>query len=199
MIYCTLLVNIFILFIVSVHKAQTLNSGPYPGGLALPVTPVYSVRLNNDAGSTPHGPRQMACSSLRSPPWPRSPPLLSVHLHPNTAIIIIIIIFIPAAPSTHHCTNPSPNSPPPPMLTEEKMNHLDSASVSHHGGLQYIPPAKNTCCTINSKNTKPLWKKISLVDIFQQLINLFLQSLQKSCSVFTDEDMMQGWQKARTE
>lgn len=149
-IYCTLLGYIFILFIVSVHKAQKPHSGPRPGGLAHPVTPVSPVRLNNDAGSAPHGPRQMAGSSLWSPPWPRSPPLLSVHLHPNTPII-----FIPATPSTRRCAkNPSPN-PPSHVNRGENEPFRFCWCVSHHAE-DYIPPAKNTWYTMMEmeKNTQ---------------------------------------------
>lgn len=56
------------------------KSSPFwfkPGGVAPPVTPVYPVRRDNDAGSPLHWPGQMAGSSQWPPPLPRSPPLLS--------------------------------------------------------------------------------------------------------------------------
>ena len=136
------------------------------------------VRLNNDAGSAPHGPRQMAGSSLWSPPWPRSPPLLSVHLHPNTPII-----FIPATPSTRHCAkNPSPN-PPSHVNRGENEPFRFCWCVSHHAE-DYIPSAKNTWCTMMEMEENTLLKDnfIHFLRVYQ-LIHLFLRLLLKSYSV----------------
>lgn len=99
-------------------KAQTPNSSPHSGGLAVPVTPVHPVRLTNDAGSPPRGPRQMAGSSPRSPSWPRSPTLLLLHLHPNHHRLYSCDTF-----KSHSAKKSSPS-----RLSKEKIKCSDWAS-----------------------------------------------------------------------
>lgn len=132
-----------------------------------------SVRLNNDAGSPPRGPRQMASASLRPPPWPRSPPLaLCVHLHPNTPIII----FIPAAPRIRPMREPFPQLLSP-MLTG-KMNHLDSAVVCRTMP-RTTPHLRTNICRITNN---PAQRKFVLGDIFQELVNLFSTAVTEELS-----------------
>lgn len=130
---------IFILFIMSGHRAQTLYSAAKPGGLAFPLTPVHPFRLNNDAGSPPHGPRQMAGLVSAAATMAKVTSLaLCVHLHPNTPIVI----FIPATTDTGHCANPPPQLLPS-MLTGENEPFRFCWCVSHHAE-GYTPPA-NKC------------------------------------------------------
>lgn len=88
------------------------------------MTPLYPVRLNNDAGSPPRGPRQMAGSTPRPPPWPRSPPLLSVRT--CTPTLPSSSLFLPHLSHTHARARTHAA-----QCSREKMNHLDSAAVCH--------------------------------------------------------------------
>lgn len=135
-IYCTLLLYIFILsifFMISLNKAEVT-------GLALQVTPKYPVWLNNDAGSHPHGPRQMAGSTLQSPPWPRSPPCSQCTCTPT--LPPLSYLFVLHLAHTTLC-KPFPQLTPSHFKRGE-MNHLDSACVLHHFE-HHLPPSKITC------------------------------------------------------
>lgn len=95
---------------------------PKLGGLALAVTLLYPVRLNNDGGSPPRALRQMADSSLKPSPWPRSPPLLYVCTCTPTFQSSSLFLAAPLIDTRKHVHT---------QCSREKMNHLDSAAVCH--------------------------------------------------------------------